>query len=99
MFLKLVFLIFSAEFPSGILQNPFFDADNPRYSNYAGIGIITGHEMTHGFDDLGRQFSKDGKFLDWWHVETKKKFLEKAKCIIQQYNNYTSKEVGLKVSR
>lgn len=85
-------------FPSGILQHPFFNAENPRYTNYAGIGAIVGHEMTHGFDDTGRQFSQDGNFLDWWDSKTKEKFLEKAKCIVQQYSNYTSKELNLKVS-
>lgn len=87
-----------AEFPSGILQHPFFNADNPWYSNYAGVGFIVGHEMTHGFDDQGRQFDKNGHFLDWWQPETKKKFLENARCIIKQYSNYTVEELGLKVS-
>lgn len=86
------------EFPSGILQDPFFNADNPRYSNYAGIGVIVGHEISHGFDDQGRQYSQDGSFSDWWHSETKKKFLEKAQCIVEQYSNYTEEDVDLKVS-
>lgn len=86
------------ELPSGILQHPLFDAENPRYMNFAGIGMVVGHEISHGFDDVGRQFSFDGKFYDWWHSETKKKFLEKARCIIEQYSNYTSEEVGIKVS-
>ena len=67
--------------------------------NYGAIGQIIGHETTHGFDDQGRQFDKNGNLIDWWKQETKEKFLSKAQCIIQQYGNYTVEEVGLKVSK
>jgi len=65
--------------------------------NYGAIGFVIGHEITHGFDDQGRQFDKDGNLVDWWAEETKKRYLEKALCIIKQYGNYTAQEVGLKV--
>ena len=66
--------------------------------NYGSIGFVIGHEITHGFDDIGRQFDKDGNLIDWWQQKTKEKFLSKAQCVIQQYGNYTVEEVGLKVS-
>jgi len=65
--------------------------------NYGAIGFVIGHEITHGFDDQGRQFDKEGNLVDWWAEETKKRYLEKASCIIKQYGNYTAQEVGLKV--
>jgi len=57
--------------------------------NYGAIGWVIGHEITHGFDDQGRQFDQDGNLIDWWHPETKTRYLNKAQCIIQQYGNYT----------
>lgn len=86
------------EFPAGILQGVFFDSDRPRYMNYGAIGFVIGHEITHGFDDQGRQFDKDGNLVDWWQEDTKKAFIKKAQCIINQYGNYSVPEVGLNVS-
>lgn len=88
----------SSEFPAGILQGQFFSADRPRYMNYGAIGFVIGHEITHGFDDQGRQFDLNGNLVDWWKTETKSSYLEKAKCIIEQYGNYTEPSTGLKVS-
>jgi len=65
--------------------------------NYGGIGFVIGHEITHGFDDQGRQFNKEGNLVDWWDPETKKRYLKKAECIIHQYGNYTVKEVEMNV--
>lgn len=65
--------------------------------NYAAIGQIIGHEITHGFDDRGRQFNLDGNLADWWNAETQKQFLEKAQCIIDQYGNYTDLKTNLTV--
>lgn len=76
----------------------FFDNDRPKYLNYGGIGFVMGHEMTHGFDDQGRQFDKDGNLVDWWQKETEQQYLKKAECIIEQYGNYTVKDVNLHVS-
>lgn len=65
--------------------------------NYGTIGSVIGHEITHGFDDQGIRFDKEGNFMDWFTRETKEKYKEKAKCFIKQYADYTAKEVGMKV--
>ncbi|CAF0961673.1 unnamed protein product [Rotaria sordida] len=83
-------------FPAGILQTPFFNKDAPKYLNYGGIGVIIGHEITHGFDDTGRQFDKDGNRIPWWTDETIKKFNERKTCIINQYSNYTVTQINMK---
>lgn len=67
--------------------------------NYGAIGFVIGHEITHGFDDQGRQFNKEGNLVDWWESETKEHYLKRAECIIYQYGNYTVKDVGMNVRR
>jgi len=84
----------SIQFPAGILQGNFFGSDRPSYMNYGGIGWVIGHEITHGFDDQGRQFDDEGNLANWWEDETKDKFLAKANCIIWQYGNYTAESVN-----
>lgn len=88
----------SIQFPAGILQGAFFSAQRPAYMNYGAIGFVIGHEITHGFDDQGRQFDKNGNLVEWWQEMTKQRYLERAKCIINQYSNYTVREVGLKLN-
>lgn len=88
----------SIQFPAGILQGNFFNSDRPRYMNYGAIGFVIGHEITHGFDDQGRQFDKNGNLVDWWQPETKERYLEKAQCIVYQYGNYTVEDVGLNLN-
>lgn len=88
----------SIQFPAGILQGIFFEADRPKYMNFGGIGYVIGHEITHGFDDTGRQFDATGDLRDWWEKETKEKFLKKAQCIIDQYGNYSVPEVNLNLN-
>lgn len=73
---------------AAFLQDPIFSADRPNYVNYARMGSIIGHEITHGFDDKGRQFDFNGDLLNWWYPDAEKQFLEKSKCIIQQYGRY-----------
>lgn len=65
--------------------------------NYGAMGFAIGHEITHGFDDIGRQFDKDGVLSDWWEKETQNQFMKKARCIIDQYSNYTVSSVDLNV--
>lgn len=87
------------ELPAGILQSPLFSADRPNYMNYGSIGFAIGHEITHGFDDVGRQYDKDGSLKDWWAEKTKEAFIEKAQCIIDQYGNFTAPEVNMNVTK
>ncbi len=68
-------------FPAGILQYPFFDMDADDAFNYGAIGVVIGHEMSHGFDDQGRQFDKDGNFRDWWAAGDGEKYKERAQVI------------------
>lgn len=76
-------------FPAGILQFPFFDNAADDAINYGGIGMVIGHEMTHLFDDQGRQYDAEGNLKDWWKPEDAKKFNEKSKVVVNQYNNST----------
>jgi putative endopeptidase len=75
-------------FPAGILQFPFFDNAADDAVNYGGIGAVIGHEMTHGFDDEGRQYDAEGNLKDWWTKEDGEKFDVKAKMIEEQYSNF-----------
>ena len=75
-------------FPAGILQPPFFYANADDAINYGGIGAVIGHEMTHGFDDQGRQFDAAGNLRDWWTPESAAKFKERSQAIVKQYNEY-----------
>ena len=76
-------------FPAGILQFPFFDFGADDAVNYGGIGAVIGHEMTHGFDDQGRQFDADGNLRDWWTEEDAKQFKTKADMVVNQFNGFT----------
>lgn len=74
-------------FPAGILQYPFFDMNADDAFNYGAIGVVIGHEMTHGFDDKGRLFDKDGNFKEWWTAQDAESFTERTKIIIEHFNN------------
>lgn len=80
-------------FPAGILQPPFFKGGWPRYLNYGAIGMVIGHEITHGFDDQGRQYDGTGSASPWWSQETIEAFAVQAQCFIDQYGNYTVPEL------
>ncbi|XP_023296054.2 neprilysin-4 isoform X1 [Lucilia cuprina] len=82
-------------FPAGILQPPFYHRHFPRSLNFGGIGVVIGHELTHGFDDKGRLFDRNGSIHKWWSDTAIKGFDERARCIISQYGNYTVGEVGI----
>lgn len=73
-------------FPAGILQYPFFDMNADDAFNYGAIGVVIGHEMTHGFDDQGRHFDKDGNFKDWWSAEDSESFNKRTQVIIDYFN-------------
>uniref|UniRef100_A0AAX7T8X1 Neprilysin n=1 Tax=Astatotilapia calliptera TaxID=8154 RepID=A0AAX7T8X1_ASTCA len=76
-------------FPAGILQPPFFSKGQAKSLNYGGIGMVIGHEITHGFDDNGRNYDKDGDLKDWWTPDSTQRFLELSKCIVDQYGNFS----------
>lgn len=76
-------------FPAGILQPPFFYMDADDAVNYGAIGVVIGHEMTHGFDDKGRFYDKDGNLNTWWTEEDNEKFNAKAEVLVNQFNEYT----------
>ncbi|XP_030624722.1 phosphate-regulating neutral endopeptidase PHEX [Chanos chanos] len=85
-------------FPAGELQKPFFwGLDYPRSLSYGAIGVIVGHELTHGFDNYGRKYDKDGNLDQWWSNTSIARFNDKTQCMIDQYNSYHWKEAGLNV--
>lgn len=73
-------------FPAGILQAPFFDPEASDAENYGGIGVVIGHELTHGFDDQGRQFDANGNMIDWWTPEDSEAFTKLTKGLIAQFD-------------
>ena len=73
-------------FPAAILQPPFFNPDADDAVNYGAIGVVIGHEMTHGFDDQGRNYDKDGNLIDWWTAEDAVRFKERADKLVDQYD-------------
>ena len=77
-------------FPAGILQPPFFFRNADDAVNYGGIGAVIGHEMTHGFDDSGRHFDARGNLRDWWTAEDAKRFLERGRKIVSQFDSYVA---------
>uniref|UniRef100_A0A8C5BL71 Membrane metallo-endopeptidase-like 1 n=1 Tax=Gadus morhua TaxID=8049 RepID=A0A8C5BL71_GADMO len=81
-------------FPAGILQPPFFSKHQPQALNFGGIGMVIGHEITHGFDDNGRNFDKDGNMLNWWSNYSAEHFKEQSQCMVQQYGNFHWKLAG-----
>jgi endothelin-converting enzyme/putative endopeptidase len=77
-------------FPAGILQPPFFDAKADDAVNYGAIGAVIAHELTHGFDDQGRQYDAKGNLADWWTAEDGKEFEKRSQCFVDQYAAYTA---------
>ncbi len=78
----------SVNFPAGILQPPFWDNKLDDAVNYGAIGAVIGHELTHGFDDQGRQFDAKGNLQDWWTEDDAKEFKQRAQCLVDQYGGY-----------
>src|SRR6202453_608672 len=77
-------------FPAGILQPPFFDHSQDDAVNYGSVGSVIGHELTHGFDDEGRQFDGKGNFEDWWTPADSKQFTERADCVVNEFNGFVA---------
>lgn len=75
-------------FPAGILQAPFYDRNFPQSLNYGAMGVVMGHELTHGFDDQGREYDKYGNMKSWWGADAVKRFKQKTQCMIDQYNDF-----------
>jgi len=75
-------------FPAGILQPPFFDPEADDAVNYGAIGMVIGHEMTHGFDDQGSQYDSDGNLKDWWTPEDRKNYESRQGLVVEQYDGY-----------
>jgi len=75
-------------FPAGILQPPFFDMEMDDAVNYGAIGVVIGHEMTHGYDDQGRKYDADGNLSDWWTEADAKAFEQRAKKVVEQFDAY-----------
>ena len=76
-------------FPAGILQAPFFSLNRPQSLNFGAMGVVMGHELSHAFDDQGRQYDADGNMRNWWKNETLEAYKEKIKCIENEYGNFT----------
>jgi endothelin-converting enzyme/putative endopeptidase len=76
-------------FPAGILQPPFYSNHADDAVNYGAIGVVIGHELTHGFDDEGRQFDADGNLKDWWQKQDEEKFNKLADCIVNEYGGFS----------
>ena len=82
-------LMNNINFPAGILQPPFFDKTMDDAINFGGIGMVIGHELTHGFDDEGRQFDAKGNLHDWWTPQDAKEFEKRAACFVEQYSKFS----------
>jgi endothelin-converting enzyme/putative endopeptidase len=77
-------------FPAGILQPPFFDKSMDDAVNFGGIGLVIGHELTHGFDDQGRKFDPEGNLRDWWTEQDGKEFEKRVSCVADEYSNFVA---------
>jgi putative endopeptidase len=77
-------------FPAGILQPPFFDKSLDDAVNFGGIGLVIGHELTHGFDDQGRKFDPQGNLHDWWTEQDGKEFEKRVSCVADEYSNFVA---------
>jgi putative endopeptidase len=77
-------------FPAGILQPPFFDKSMDDAVNFGGIGVVIGHELTHGFDDQGRKYDPQGNLRDWWTAEDGKEFEKRASCVADEYSSFVA---------
>jgi predicted metalloendopeptidase len=84
-------------FPAGILQPPFFDPEADDAVNYGAIGMVIGHEMTHGFDDQGRQYDEKGNLRDWWQASDAKAYDQRAAMVVKEFDSFEA-QPGLHVN-
>ena len=77
-------------FPAGILQPPFFDRNADDAVNFGGIGVVIGHELTHGFDDQGSKFDAAGNFTDWWTPADRQEFDKRTGCVADEYSSFVA---------
>jgi len=82
-------------FPAGILQEPFFDISYPISLNFGAMGVVMGHELTHAFDDQGREFDKDGDLAPWWNNATIERFQKRTECLVKQYSLFVTNNQSL----
>jgi len=82
-------------FPAGILQPPFYSVDSSTPVNLGAMGVVVGHELTHGFDDQGAQYDEDGNLKDWWQPDTEKAFKSRTQCVIDTYSSYKTEGMNL----
>jgi endothelin-converting enzyme/putative endopeptidase len=75
-------------FPAGILVPPMFSVEADDAANYGGIGVVIGHEISHGFDDQGSQYDAEGRLRNWWTPEDRKRFTARADCVVNQFESY-----------
>jgi predicted metalloendopeptidase len=84
-------------FPAGILQPPFYNPKGDDAVDYGAIGVVVGHELTHGFDDQGRRYDGAGNLREWWTPEDAANFTERADCLVNEYNNFSPTD-GVKLN-
>lgn len=85
-------------FPAGILQGVFYQPGLPRSINFGAVGFTAGHEVTHGFDDMGSQYDAEGRLRQWWTNGTREEFKNKSECFVQQYGRIYDKDAGMKLN-
>ncbi|XP_076320219.1 neprilysin-2-like [Tachypleus tridentatus] len=88
----------SIHIPVGILQENKFSEEGPGYLNYGFLGTVIGHELTHGFDNLGSMFDEEGNLNNWWKKTTYEKFMKKTECLVKQYNSYVYEKLNVSVN-
>ena len=88
----------SITFPAGILQPPFFQEYQTTAMNYGGIGVVIGHEITHGFDDQGSKFDGDGNFNNWWQDADLANFNDRVQCIKDEYSGFFFEEAQMNLN-
>lgn len=84
--------------PAAFMQELVFSKDRPNYMNFGQLGTVIGHEITHGFDDQGSQYDKEGNLINWWEDDSKKSFVERTQCFVNQYSSYNVTEISRNIN-